>query len=507
LNVRLNKLLAERGIGARRKCDALIERGEVRVNGEVVTALGTRVDPQRDRVTVGGRPLPGAARPRYLVLHKPVGVITTLSDPEGRPTIARFMPAGVRLFPVGRLDADTSGLLLLTNDGEMAHHLMHPRYGVEKFYRVLVARRPEPAQVARLQRGVMFEPGMRSAPARVRVREPIARGHVLELAIHEGRYRQVRRMCEAVGLEVLALHRWGYGPLRLGELARGMVRELSGEELARLRAAAARPGGGAARGVDRPARAQRSRLLSGGTGFAAVRRRLPGEPPAGEAPGRSRDTDRPPARRGASAPGRVERHPASRASRPGVGPATRRDGRGRPLEGRRERGIAPRGESRGRPLEGRRERGIAPRGEWRGRRPEGRRERGIAPRGEWRGRRPEGRRERGIAPRGEWRGRPPEGRRERGIAPRGEWRGDAGGRWPERGPAARGRRPDRGAVSGSGRGPASGRSTPGRPGRAGDRPRPHGGDASASGTSGHPGIERAGGSSSRGPRARRRPRP
>jgi len=219
--VRLNKLMAERGIGARRTCDELIQRGDVRVNGVLMTTLGVKVDPARDRITVSGRPLPGPAHLRYVALHKPVGVITTLKDPEGRRTIRDMMPPGQRLYPVGRLDADTSGLLLVTNDGELAHKLMHPRYGVEKFYRVLVSRAPTPVQLLQLRRGVKLEAGVRTAPARVRTREPIARGQVVELAIHEGRYRQVRRMCEAVGLEVMALHRWGYGPLRLGELARG----------------------------------------------------------------------------------------------------------------------------------------------------------------------------------------------------------------------------------------------------------------------------------------------
>src|SRR5207237_5060290 len=143
---RLNKLLAERGLGARRKCDALIQDGHVRVNGTIVREPGTQVEPERDRVQVDGRPLPRAAEPRYFVLNKPVGVITTLEDPEGRRTVREFLPPGGRLFPVGRLDADTSGLLMLTNDGELAHRLMHPRYGVEKVYRVWLDRAPSPGQ-------------------------------------------------------------------------------------------------------------------------------------------------------------------------------------------------------------------------------------------------------------------------------------------------------------------------------------------------------------------------
>ncbi|HVP14762.1 MAG TPA: pseudouridine synthase [Terriglobales bacterium] len=241
MSVRLNKLLARRGIGARRKCDVLIQHGLVRVNGEVVREPGTQVEPGRDAITVEGRPLPAQAAPRYYVLNKPVGVITTLDDPEGRRTIRDFLPSGPRLFPVGRLDADTSGLLVLTNDGELAHRLMHPRYGVAKVYRVRVDRAPGPDALRRLERGVEFEPGVRSAPARVRLLSSEPGGALLRIELHEGRYRQVRRMCEAVGLEVRALHRSAYGPLRLGPVARGTWRELSEDEVRALRGASARP--------------------------------------------------------------------------------------------------------------------------------------------------------------------------------------------------------------------------------------------------------------------------
>ncbi|HET7224874.1 MAG TPA: pseudouridine synthase, partial [Candidatus Eisenbacteria bacterium] len=241
MSVRLNKLLAQRGIGARRKCDTLIQRGFVRVNGAVVTEPGTQVEPGRDAITVEGRPLPRAAEQRYFVLNKPVGVITTLNDPEGRRTVREFLPPGARFYPVGRLDADTSGLLILTNDGELAHHLMHPRYGVLKRYRVLLEQAPDTRQLGILQRGVTIEPGVRTAPAEVRVIDTTPGHGVIEIGLHEGRYRQVRRMCEAVGLAVKALHRYAYGPLRLGAIAKGMWRELSADEVAALKAAAARP--------------------------------------------------------------------------------------------------------------------------------------------------------------------------------------------------------------------------------------------------------------------------
>lgn len=241
MSIRLNKLLAQRGVGARRKCDTLIQSGAVRVNGIVEKEPGTQVEPERDRIEVDGRPIPGVSRLAYYVLHKPVGVISTLDDPEGRRTLREFMPAGARLFPVGRLDADTSGLLILTNDGELAHHLMHPRYGVSKFYRAHADRAPSPAMVKRLESGIEFEPGVVSSPARVRVRDETPGDSVIEIALREGRHRQVRLMCEAAGLLVHRLHRWGYGPLRLGDLARGMWRELSESEVLALRSASARP--------------------------------------------------------------------------------------------------------------------------------------------------------------------------------------------------------------------------------------------------------------------------
>ena len=225
--VRLNKYLADRGVGARRKCDELIEEGRVSINGRVVTELGTKVEEERDQVAVDGRAVGGQSRKVYFVLNKPVGVITTLDDPEGRKSIREFLPRGARVYPVGRLDADTSGLLLLTNDGELAHKLMHPRYGVRKVYRVRLAAEPRPEQLARLARGVRFDKDLVSAPAKVRRIDPGFDAIMIEVIVHEGRFRQVRRMCEAVGLEVTGLHRVGYGPLRLGPLARGMFRELS----------------------------------------------------------------------------------------------------------------------------------------------------------------------------------------------------------------------------------------------------------------------------------------
>lgn len=191
--------------------------------------------------------MPGRSALRYFLIHKPVGMITTLHDPEGRRTVRGLLPPGPRLFPVGRLDADTSGLLLVTNDGDLAHKLMHPRYGVEKRYKVLLDSVPQSSQLARLRAGVTLEPGVRTRPADVRLSRAHRERPTLDVRIHEGRYRQVRRMCEAVGLGVKALHRYGYGPLQLGTLPRGGARALRESEVRRLRAISARPGGVAPR--------------------------------------------------------------------------------------------------------------------------------------------------------------------------------------------------------------------------------------------------------------------
>ena len=359
MTVRLNKLLSTRGVGARRKCDALIESGAVRVNGEVVLAPGARITPDRDRVTVNGRPLPRRIEHRYLMLHKPVGTITTLDDPEGRPTIRDLLPHETRLYPVGRLDADTSGLLLVTNDGDLAHHLMHPRYGLTKHYRVLVTSPPSDQQLERLERGVEFEPGVVSAPARARRRDPTPRGHVIEVSIQEGRYRQVRRMCEAVGLGVIGLHRWAYGPLRLGELSRGLWRDLSEAEVRSLRAASSRP-------KPRPrllkpgeVRMDRARVRrrEGKTRHEGGARPAAGRsgPQAGHRPVGARGTSRSGAgvraRSGLKAgrrPRGVRGTSGSRVgvrARSGLPPDRRRLGAGSAPAARRERQPAPRGDS------------------------------------------------------------------------------------------------------------------------------------------------------------------
>jgi 23S rRNA pseudouridine2605 synthase len=229
---RLQKVLARIGWGSRRVCEDLISEGRVTVNGEVAV-LGRRVDPDRDLVEVDGAPVgvkPGLVH--YLV-NKPVGVVTTAKDPQGRPTVLDLVPDEPRVFPVGRLDRDTGGLLLLTNDGELAHRLMHPRHGVDKEYLVEVdGGAVAPGGVRQLREGIVLDDGP-TAPAKVSQPDP----GILRITIHEGRNRQVRRMCEAIGHPVRRLVRTRIGPLSDRSLAPGAWRELTLDERNQLIAA------------------------------------------------------------------------------------------------------------------------------------------------------------------------------------------------------------------------------------------------------------------------------
>jgi 23S rRNA pseudouridine2605 synthase len=225
--VRLNRLLAQAGVASRRAADELIAAGRVTVNG-AVAEVGTRVE-EADDVRVDGRPL-ALERHVHLVLNKPAGLITTASDPQGRPTVVDLVDVPERVYPVGRLDRDTTGLLLITNDGELAHRLMHPRHGIEKTYVADVAGRPDETALRTLAEGVELDDG-RTAPARVRRLGPSR----VELVIHEGRNRQVRRMLEAVGHPVRGLRRTAYGGIELTGLEPGEWRPLTAGELQRLR--------------------------------------------------------------------------------------------------------------------------------------------------------------------------------------------------------------------------------------------------------------------------------
>jgi len=238
---RLNAYLARSGVTSRRGADKLIASGSVLVNGHVPPPDGVLVDPARDVVTVDGRAVKLATQHRYLMLNKPLGVITTAKDEAGRTSVLDVLGEGAsghRVFPVGRLDADSTGLLLITDDGEVAYGLTHPRYKVDKEYVAIVGGSPSRADLARLRSGVELDDGV-TAPAEVDVLRVLP-GPAAEVrvVIREGRHRQVRRMLKAVGHRVLALNRTGFGPLRLGRLKPGNWRVLRDGEIAALRRAA-----------------------------------------------------------------------------------------------------------------------------------------------------------------------------------------------------------------------------------------------------------------------------
>jgi 23S rRNA pseudouridine2605 synthase len=233
---RLQKVLARVGIGSRRVCEDLIAEGRVLVDGEVAV-LGRRIDVETALIEVDGAPV--GVRPDlvHYLLNKPAGVVTTADDPQGRPTVVGMVPTEPRVFPVGRLDLDTEGLLLLTNDGELTHRLTHPSFGVEKEYVAEVLGEPSRGALRRLREGIELDDGT-TAPARAALLDP----SVLRLTIHEGRNRQVRRMCEAIGHPVVRLIRTRIGPLADRSLAPGAWRELTGDELRSLQRAVAGPG-------------------------------------------------------------------------------------------------------------------------------------------------------------------------------------------------------------------------------------------------------------------------
>lgn len=233
---RLQKALANAGVASRRVCEQYIVAGRVEVNGRVVTELGTRVDPRRDRVSVDGTAVQFDRSRRYLMLNKPTGVVSTMRDEQGRPDLRRYTRGfPERLFNVGRLDAETSGLLLLTNDGELANVLAHPSYGVEKTYVAKVAGEATPQTLQRLLRGVELEDGpIRADAARILAARPGGSATLVEVTLHSGRNRIVRRMFDHIGHPVQELVRRSFGPLHLGTLRAGEVRELTRMELGRI---------------------------------------------------------------------------------------------------------------------------------------------------------------------------------------------------------------------------------------------------------------------------------
>ncbi len=240
--IRLQKVLADAGIGSRRANEELIAAGRVTVNGEPAR-LGRRVDPEADAIAVDGVPVPTRAGLVYYLLNKPTRVVSTVDDPEGRPTVVALVPAEPRVYPVGRLDWDTEGLMILTNDGDLTHRLTHPSFGVEKEYLAEVDGVPTRSTLRTLREGVDLDDG-RTAPARVAATPGTGGTSALMIVIHEGRNRQVRRMCEAVGHPVRRLVRTRIGPLVDRRLAPGDWRTLTTAEVRGLYEAVA---GGASR--------------------------------------------------------------------------------------------------------------------------------------------------------------------------------------------------------------------------------------------------------------------
>jgi len=251
---RLQKILAHAGIASRRHAEEIIQSGRVTVNGAVVRELGVRADAACDVIAVDGARLPPAAPRRTIVVHKPRGIVSTLDDPEGRPTV-RTLLGGIksRLYPVGRLDVNTTGLLLLTNDGGLAAALLHPRRGVPRVYHAKVRGAPGEQALTRVRRGVHLEDG-KTLPAEVRVFEQRPTKTWLEITVREGRSRLVRRLCEAVGHPVEKLARVRFGPLTLGKLSPGSWRDLTPGECGTLQRAAGLSAGAAAAAA-RPRRA------------------------------------------------------------------------------------------------------------------------------------------------------------------------------------------------------------------------------------------------------------
>jgi 23S rRNA pseudouridine2605 synthase len=229
---RVQRSLARAGYGSRRASEDLIREGRVTINGRVAS-LGDRVDPQTDVVEVDGARVVTDPDARTFALHKPAGVVSSLKDPQGRPDLTAYLPADTRVVPVGRLDRDSEGLLLLTGDGELANRLMHPRFGVEKEYLAEVGGAPTSKQLAELRRGVELEDGV-AKPRSARVVDAAGERAAIRLVLAEGRKREVRRMLQAVGLPVRRLVRVRVGPVRLGTLPAGELREIGGEELGAL---------------------------------------------------------------------------------------------------------------------------------------------------------------------------------------------------------------------------------------------------------------------------------
>ncbi|MDD4291270.1 MAG: pseudouridine synthase [Clostridia bacterium] len=228
--IRLNKYMAECGVASRRACDKLISEGAVKVNGKLVTQLGTVIEETNDTVICEGRMLTPVRKNYYIVLHKPKGYICSVSDEKGRKTVMDLIDVKTRLYPVGRLDYDTEGMLILTNDGDLANALMHPKHEINKYYKARIEGSISESELMQLRNGVVIE-GKKTAPAVVRILEKSEDFTTLEVVIHEGRNHQIKKMFETVGKNVVFLKRTAIGDLRLGGLARGKYKHLSPKEI------------------------------------------------------------------------------------------------------------------------------------------------------------------------------------------------------------------------------------------------------------------------------------
>jgi len=237
-HIRLQKWLAMAGVASRRKAEEMITSGRVSLDGEVITALGAKADPSKSVLAVDGKPVEIVQDKVYIMLHKPEGVVTTVTDPYNRPTVMDYVPTATRLYPVGRLDSDTSGLLLMTNDGEWAQKLTHPKHETKKTYVAVVQGVPSVVSLRIFRQGILIE-GKKTAPAQIKLLEqmPIkgtkTQNSKLLITIHEGRNHQVRKMCEAIGHKIVTLKRVEVGGLELGNLAKGKWRQLTAKEVKR----------------------------------------------------------------------------------------------------------------------------------------------------------------------------------------------------------------------------------------------------------------------------------
>ena len=285
---RIQKILARSGLGSRRACEDLIAAGRVRVNGQIVE-LGAKADIEVDKISLDGRPIQAAEPLAYIALYKPRNVLSTVETPDTRPTVRSLVPLPGTLYPVGRLDVDSEGLILLTNDGELANRLTHPRYGHEKEYRVLVARHPDDDQLTAWRKGVVLEEDYRTAPADVRVESMAGKGAWLRVVMREGRKRQIRETGSQLGLPVVRIIRVRIGSLQLGSLKPREWRRLTPDEVERLKGGPGKSESG--KSGPRKWRPARSGPQPG-KGRAGSEK-VTSRPPTRSGPGRSGESGRP----------------------------------------------------------------------------------------------------------------------------------------------------------------------------------------------------------------------